>query len=319
MTKINIQSPIEFIDKSEFQASVSLNPNFRWAKVIICDDKPNGNGHRVPIEEFDNIEKTGIYSPIKMAFKGERLDHFSAQGKPIGTHAQFSKDGNRLLALVALWPYERPEEIKYLEEMYNSGFPPQISWELSCSEEEESEGVLALRNITLDGSAVVDDPAYQGRTPFVAFASNNENRENEMEKEELETKLSESQTKIVDLEARLAELLESKNTVETELDELRSFRDETIAEKEKVEKLSTIKAKFLDAGLEKSEEFYAEKQETLLSLTDEALDFMIQEMVSLTKVSAELKTELEIPPLSGGGKSKLTPRDLGAKLRDTKS
>jgi len=318
MTKITIQSPIEFIDKPDLQASISLNPNFKWAKVIICDDKPNGNKHRIPIEEFDNIEKSGVFSPIKMSFLGEKRDHFTGQGKPIGTHAQFSKDGNRLLALLALWPNERPEEIKYLEETYKSGFPPQVSWELSCKEESiEDDGVITLKDIILDGSCIVDDPAYQGRTPFIAFAS--QNRENEMEKEELETKLSESLAKIADLEKLNLEIMKSKEDADSLLAELNSYKEEVEAEKSKAKKLAEIKAKFIDAGIEKDETFYSEKEETLLSLSDSALDFMIQEFISLNKVTASKveDSKTAIPLVGGERDTKLTPRDLGAKLRET--
>ena len=55
----NLSATLEFIsefgDDNEAMASISLNPNFRWAKIRVCDDMPNANNQRIPVEEFDNL------------------------------------------------------------------------------------------------------------------------------------------------------------------------------------------------------------------------------------------------------------------------
>jgi len=315
MNKFNIISPIELIDP-KLEASISLNPNFRWAKAVICDDRPNGNGHRIPKEEFDNIIKTGTYSPIKMASILEPKQHANAIGKAIGTHAQFSKDENRLLALIVLWSNERPEEVAALEEAYKNGFPPQLSWEISYAEEvQEENNIIALRNVVLDGTAVVDDPAYQGRTPIVSFASQNQDTK---ENKEVEDELK---AKIATLEDQIKALMVEKEAADKELSELRTFKAEIESEKERAQKLVELKAKFADAGLEKDEAYFVDNADTLLKLDANSIDFMIQELVSFKKSASlqhEDKTNVEIPPITDKTvNTKLSPMDLGKQLRET--
>lgn len=174
MKNINLNTKLELVDEldGEAFAAISLNPMYQWAKIVVTDDQPNANKHRVPLEEFDNIIKTGIFAPIKMAESGISRGHDEALGKPIGTITQLTKVNNRIIALAALWKKERPESIELLKEMYSKGTPPNVSWELSYAESKiETDEVEALYGISLTALTVVSAPAYTGRTPFVAMAS----------------------------------------------------------------------------------------------------------------------------------------------------
>jgi hypothetical protein len=166
-----LESQIELIDSTdEAFSSVSLNPNFQWGKVVICDDQPNLNKMRIPESEFDNLIRTGINSPIKMDI-GKITGHEEAQGKPIGVISQIKKETNKLIALVALWKKEREEDIAMLKDMYLKNQPPQTSWEIGYSESKtDDKGVQDLFGTMLNGLAVVANPAYAGRTGFVAMA-----------------------------------------------------------------------------------------------------------------------------------------------------
>jgi len=98
---------IELLDEGEAFASVSLNPYYQWAKIVVTDDLPNANKMKIPKEEFPNMIRTGLFSPIKMAEKEISDGHPEAHGKPIGTIAQLLEESNKLIALAALWKKEK--------------------------------------------------------------------------------------------------------------------------------------------------------------------------------------------------------------------
>jgi hypothetical protein len=316
MTDIRIDTKLELVEESaedkEAFASISLNPGFQWAKIVITDDLPNANKHRIPIEEFDNLAKTGIFAPIKMA---EKLisDHKDAMGKPIGTITQIGKFGNKLIALAALWKRERPEEVDLLKKMYLEENPPNVSWELSYEQStKEEDDVEVFHGVSLHGLAVVSNPAYVGRTPFIAMASTNNQEENVEELEQLKSEVS-------NLKDEVSKLNQSVQEKEAELDSLRKFKEEKEASEAKEKRLIEIKNKFQEANLEKDEKFWEEKSELLLGLDDVALEFMIQEMVS-TLASAEASNKnIKIPNvLKNGSPKNLSPQELGQALRESK-
>ena len=293
-------------------ASVSLNPFYQWAKIVVTDNRPNENKHRIPKSEFDNLTKTGIFAPVKMAESGVSRGHEEALGKPIGTITQFAVEGDRLIALSALWKKERPEDISSLKEMYLDGKPPQVSWEVAYeSEREEDDGVTALLGTTLTGLAVVSDPAYGGRTPFAKMASKN----NEEEADSVE-ELEKANNRIAELEIEVStleeQLLEKKDyeDLKAKLEELQEFKAEIERLEKEIEKLDEIKDKFKDAGVEKDDAYFDENKQTLLSLDSATLDFMIQEMVSFAEKQSEA---------SAGGDDGDTDEDGNPKIPDFKS
>lgn len=332
MNKINFPIKFELIEGidslteyGEATASINLNPNFQWAKIIVTDDKPNENKHRIPQEEFDNLIKTGVYAPIKMASLGQDLDHDTAMGKPIGAMAKFIKENNRLITLAALWKRERPDEITALKDMYVKGMPPQVSWEISYSEDSpEDNGVVALRNTCLDGITVVSNPAYAGRTPFTAMSSKKLEDKNVDELELAKAKISELENKIKELESSLAEKEASLSTASTELTELREFKNTVEKERADAERFKAIKQKFSDAKIEKDDTYFESQRQTLLAMEDSALDFMIQELTAFAeKLSATSSKndgkEIKIPNIEGKEPKDLTPKELGQALRESKS
>jgi hypothetical protein len=317
MSDIILETKLELIDNLSFLetdkeafASISLNPTFQWAKIVVTDDQPNANKNRVPLEEFDNVIKTGIFAPIKMAESEISRGHQEAMGKPIGTIAQLVKVNNKIIALAALWKRERPDEIELLKTMYKDGNPPNVSWELSYAESKLDEGIETLYGISLNGLAVVNAPAYSGRTPFIAMASDQLNEEDKVE-EELKQKISE-------LETELEKLKMDLTTKDAELDSLRQYKQEVEAEKSKITRLAEIKQKFEDAKIEKDENYWNEKAEVLLKLDDASINFMIQELVSFSEATAST-TKVEIPNLhSTQDGKKLSGRELGKALRELK-
>jgi hypothetical protein len=288
--KYTYPSVFEFIDTEnnigEALASASLNPAFQWAKIVATDNIPNGNNQKVPINEFDNFIKTGRHSPIKMAIGKISDGHEEAYGLPIGTITDLTTEGNKVIALTALWKKERPEDISALKQMYAEGNPPNVSWEISYdySDIDSDDGSETLHGVQLNGLCVVGMPAYQGRTSFVAMASINNTEE--MPVEELE----QSKARVAELEILLSEKDTKISDMETELASLRQYKEQAELVASQETKLEEIRTKFQEAGIEKDETYFTEKRETLLQLNEAALDFMIQEMVAFG-ATASLKNK----------------------------
>jgi DNA repair exonuclease SbcCD nuclease subunit len=329
MGKLNIATKFELIKEEnelgDAFASVSLNPFIQWATIVVTDDLPNGNKERVPLDEYDNLIKSGVHAPIKMAEEEISEGHEEAYGRPIGTITQLVQEGNKLIALAALWKKERPEDIKLLKKMYSDGKPPNVSWEISFKEAELGEdGVTTLKGLYLNGLAVVGVPAYKGRTQFVAMSSKNKEKEDFSveELEKLKTQVSNLETDVDKLTKENKEKDETLAEKDVELEALREFKADTERKNEEVERFAAIKEKFSEAEIEKDDEYFEKKKEILLGLDENALDFMIQEMVAFSELTdeskAELKKKAKVPKLNSEKEVTLTPKELGQMLRDDK-
>jgi len=303
--KFYLTTEFEFLedespDLGEEFSAISLNPFFQWAKIVVTDDLPNANSKRIPQEEFDNLIKTGINAPIKMAQKEISPGHKEAFGNPIGVIANLTKEANRIIALAALWKKERPDDIAKLKEMYLNGNPPNVSWEISYTEASiKDDGTEDLLGTSLDGLAIVGLPAYQGRTSFVAMSSENINSDKESETleeiEQLKLKIEQLESELAQLKAEKETLQSSLETAQAETTELKTFKDTVEKEKADLEKLETIKAKFVEAGISKDESYFTEKKETLLALAEDELDFMIQEITAFSKTAVSSTKGPKIP------------------------
>jgi len=314
---------IELLDEGEAFASVSLNPYYQWAKIVVTDDLPNANKMKIPKEEFPNMIRTGLFSPIKMAEKEISDGHPEAHGKPIGTIAQLLEESNKLIALAALWKKEKPEEITLLKEMFKKGTLPQVSWEVSYEDSSIEDDIEVLKGVILNGLAVVGLPAYMGRTPFLAMSSKNKEETPVEELDILKNKVEEQRTEIDNLKTKLSEKeieLADKVKVlsekETEIASLVEFKDKVEKEKSEADKIASIKVKFTEAKLTKDEEYFNKNRETLLALSDTTLDFMIQEMVSL--VPNKQSSSSKVPLLGGDSDEEIDledPKQLAQELR----
>lgn len=317
-----IPTQFELLDDNEEVASVSLNPLYQWAKIVVTDDQPNANKVRVPESEFDNIIRTGIFAPIKMAEKEISDGHDEAFGKPIGIISQLTKEGNKIIALAALWKKERPNDIQKLKEMYKNGTPPQVSWEISYVESAiEDGGIEALQGTILTGLTVVGMPAYTGRTPFVAMSSKENKEDFSVEdKEILEQKISELEQKLADALKQLEDKNTELQTNLSELDTLRTFKAEFDKKAEEETKLASIKTKFTEANLAKEDDYFVANKELLLGLSDTALDFMIQELVAFSSAKNEKESsekKPKVPDLKDNKNNDLEgPKALGQALRE---
>jgi len=308
---LNLKTEIELLNDEEAFASVSLNPRYQWAKIVVTDDQPNVNKQKVPIEEFENLIKTGILSPIKMEY-GKIAGHEEAVAKPIGVISQMVQESNKLIALAALWKREREEDITVLKKMYTDGTPPQVSWEISYAESEiDDDGVETLKGTILNGLAIVSRPAYAGRTPFVAMSSDNNEEETQVEE------LEQAKAKVAELETALSEKVVELEKKEEELTALKEFKAEVEDKEAKAEKMKNILKKFEDAGISKEDTYFEENKEKLLGMSEELLDFMIQELVAFSENHAEASTKNKIPNVPATSFNLSDPKELARALRES--
>ncbi len=371
----------ESLEENDAFASITLNPTLRWIRFVLTDDQPNENKQRVPQAEFDNLIKTGIHMPIKMAEGGISLGHDGT--KPLGVITNLKKVANKIEGLAALWSRERPEDVELIVNEFKAGRVPQISWEIPYTDIiTNEEGIQDLVGICLRAATIVGLPAYAGRTPILAVASRELEEEWYMKETESakwtrayindlpdsaflyiepggekdedgktvprtlrhlpvrdadgnidlphlrnaiarleqentgtkdgETWLTESlrekllkkarnmlesakssfkendnMNEIEELKAQLDEALseisrlkEALNAANAELEMLRDFKASIEKEHADAEKLSAIKAKFTEAGIEKDNDYFVNNKDMLLALDESAIDFMIQELVA---------------------------------------
>ncbi len=159
-------------NSNEAQAALLKNPAVSWAKFVLTDDQPNGNKQRVPLEEFDNLIKSGVFMPLKMARGSINPGHDKSE--PLGVITNLKKSGNKILALAALWQRERKEDVDYLKALAKQNKSIDISWEILYEDSkpsEEFEGVQDLSSTSLRAATIVGVPAYGGRTQMLALAA----------------------------------------------------------------------------------------------------------------------------------------------------
>lgn len=179
--KTKIDSELEYIvqlvQDNELEAeigeafsSVLINPAVSWAKFILTDDVPNANSQRIPVEEFANLIKTGMYMPVKMA-RGEIKDGHE-NSEPLGVMTHLKHEGNKVVAIAALWSKERPIDIGYIKSQIESNKPVNISWEILYGDSTVNEkGIEDLHDVALRAATIVGIPAYAGRTQMLAVAA----------------------------------------------------------------------------------------------------------------------------------------------------
>ena len=339
----DIQLLIDDTTREAFEAfaSVSLNPNLTWIKFVLTDDKPNVNGHRIPKEEFANIIKTGVYMPLKMA-EGEISENHEGT-IPLGVMTHLINKGDRIEALAALWFKERTEDVEFLRERFADGKEIDISWEISfVGSEEQEEGHLDLRNVSMNAATIVGMPSYAGRTNVQALASDGKQSsledKNTMDTitldkhEEILTALRESNDNVVkDLNTQLTQAaddtkeLESKvSDTEKELKTLRTFKEEADAATEREQKMVSIREKFAGANIKADDDYFDSRKDVLLAMSDEQLDFFVQEIASSLASAGEENAEASVsltgddktPDVRGTSKDEITPEDVVEYLRE---
>ena len=293
------------------EAAIASNRQFNYLKFILTDDKPNGNKQCVPYEEFANLVTTGHFTPIKMAagtYKDGHEDSF-----PLGVITHLKEDDHTIRGLAALWTRERPDDVEIIKKAYAEKKPLNVSWEIAYTDSDVVDGVEYLRGTSLRAATIVGLPAYQGRTPIIAVASEHKEDNTLDELETLKSQLSEVQKELEIAKATIAEF----ELTQPELIELREYKAGIEKELATAQKLQQVKDKFVAAGIEKDEAYFESNQEMLLALSEQSLDFMLQELV-MAKASQKPEVTVEtprVPNLPGEGSTPTDPKEIAKALK----
>lgn len=200
MKEITLHSAIAEMSPEDF-----AHPGLRKCTFIFCDDQPNENNQGIAYEDFAEIQKSAIGTPIKIRFikqegttsllgipdhkHAEDDDNYQGAGGHMGSipigyiRNMFErKDGdiNQLIAEAMLFADEYPEEVGYLDKAYAEGKAPGISWELKYSDSIIKDGIEWLKGLVTRAATFVRNPAYGTRTAILALASNQNINEEQM-------------------------------------------------------------------------------------------------------------------------------------------
>jgi hypothetical protein len=351
---------VSLIDENEVKsemgeafASFMLNPTVTWAKFVLTDDKTNANGERIPKQEFVNLIRSGIHMPVKMALGEISPGHPGT--KPLGTithlkEVETSDGASAIIALAALWGEERPADVEFIKQRFAENKPVDVSWEVLYEDAtfNAEASSMDLLGTVLRAATIVGNPAYEGRTQFLSISAKKkgdttaedsvddnpnthaEDELNELEKlqaeldrvtAELETFKTTQTTALAEKDVEIERLTKESTEKDTELTTLKEFKQGIEAEANKKEKLASVKTKFSEAQIEKDEQFFVDNEEKLLAMSDEQLDFMVQEMATLaeSKTSTASKKTTKIPAVLGTENEEVDlsdPKVLGKYLRE---
>lgn len=300
-----------------------LHPGLRMVRFIFCDDQPNDNQQGIAEEDFDDIIKSGIGTPIKMRFLGEGVGgHLGSI--PVGyiknLYKKVEAGVNQLIADAVLFADEYPDEVDYLIHSYAEGKAPGISWELKYNNSVLKDGIEWLKGLVTRAATFVRNPAYGSRTAILALASNkevsdeelvgafetifgknsNNSPKNETEggNNRMDEELQKLQDQIAELEKKVAEHTSTISTQETTIAELTTERDElstTVSEYKTRELIASRTAALVEAGvtLPTDPEKLAQKQTLWASMTEEAFNSTVEDFkdsIASVKKTSEATT-----------------------------
>ena len=178
-----LQSMVQLLNETEVSALFStaaaeilVNPTVTYVKFTLTDDKVNANRQRIPNSEFQNLIRTGMNMPIKMAVGEISPGHEDTKPLGVMTHLKevVTEFGNKaIIALAALWTEERPADVQYLKQRFAEGKPIDVSWEILYEDavHNPEEDSMDLVSTVLKAATIVGNPAYTGRTQFLSVAA----------------------------------------------------------------------------------------------------------------------------------------------------
>lgn len=154
-----------------------LNDTLRYCRFVFCDDKPNVNKHGVEYEDFPTIAASAVGTPIKMRFLGSTIGNHVGS-IPIGHITKMEEitasDGShQLIANGVLFAEDYPEEIAFIENKFDKGEAPGVSWELGYTDKLVKDGVTWFKGLMTKAATFVRNPSYGSKTALLALASDN--------------------------------------------------------------------------------------------------------------------------------------------------
>jgi hypothetical protein len=251
--------------------TTNANPLLKEIELILTDFEANANKEGIRQDEADNIIRTALHTPIKIAVAGDTwVGHKGAI--PVGPIIEVYKDVHNdkpvIKAKAILWSDEFKDVYSLLKSQAGEREYIGTSWEVYYEDSKEEDGVNWLSNVTFAGTCIVDTPAYGERTKILKVA------EKEMV-EELKAKITELEATLQEKESELNGLREENNAFKAEADA-----------KAKAEKRQNVATRLIAAGMSQSE--IDEKLDFYLEFDAEKLEKIINDF-SKVKAQASVK------------------------------
>ena len=173
MKKATFNATLAFIDNLA-EAGISdeyKNPLLTWVKLIFTDDQPNANNQGIKQDEFPNLIKSMSYMPIKANYSEEEADvQGHADAMQIGVLKQGQQEGNKVVAVGALYNDEFTEVVEFFKKEKSEGRSVNFSWEIRYKNSNIEDDVEWLSGTTTKAITAVKSPAYEERTPLVSIS-----------------------------------------------------------------------------------------------------------------------------------------------------
>jgi len=147
------------------------NPLLTWIKLIFADDQPNANKQGIKQDEFPNLISSMSYMPIKADYEEEAGVKGHTGAIQIGVIKQGQQEGNRIVAVGALYNDEVPNVVDFFKNEMAEGRAVNFSWEIRYKDSKIEDDTEWLTGTTTKAVTAVKSPAYDGRTPMVSISS----------------------------------------------------------------------------------------------------------------------------------------------------
>lgn len=244
-------------------AETSGNPLLKEVELVLTDFEANANKEGIPLSEKDNIIRTALHTPLKIAASESSYGGHKG-ATPIGPITEVYEDtyeGRPVIkAKAKIWSDEFKEVYSLLKSEAGEREYIGTSWEVYYSAADDVDGVSWLKNVTFAGTCIVDSPAYGERTKLLKVAET-------QKMEELQKELQDLQEVLAQKESEL-DGLRKQNEAYKEADERRA----------EAEKRQNVKIKLVHAGFSEAE--ISDKLDFYMQLPDEAFDTIVADFIS---------------------------------------
>lgn len=131
--------------------------------------------------------------------------------------------------------------------------------------------------------------------------------------------VEENKIKFSELAEQFSKIKTENETMGAELAELREFKASIEGVKAREESLANIKSKFMEAGIEKEEDYFTKSADLLLNLDANELEFMIQELAAFAKEAEASLRNTTVPNLTLNDQHSIDVKELAKALKERKS
>lgn len=236
------------ITKASYVTPTKNNPYTTKLLMVLTDFKPNANNEGVPKSEIENITRSALHMPIKINFARDKYGNH-AEAIPIGpiTSVFLDEADDVLYAEALIWDEYFKDISEHIADKIKTGEPVKASWEIAHDGYDEIDGVKWLKDCTLVGHCIVENPAYKERVRVLSVASKEENKQmDEINKliELINAMYTHVTGKTVENEVISEELsfASVKDTITNRVSEITNTYDQVLTVPERLKKLS----KFMD-------------------------------------------------------------------------